>query len=553
MDPERIAVAQINTTVGDFEGNAETILDRVRTARQRGAELVCFPELAVCGYPPRDLLARPSFLQESEETLRTLAGEVEDVDVLVGYAGRSREGVGKSARNAAALLRDGSIEATYFKQLLPTYDVFDEARHFEPGKRSVSLNTDPPGAVTICEDIWNDPEFTGRYGQPRYDHNPLEDLEDEGIGLLVNLSASPYVRGKERFRAEMLQRLAEKYGTTIVMCNLVGGNDSLIFDGHSLVVSPTGEILAQGASFEEDLMLVDLSARARRAQPEFMDTTAAVYEALTLGLSDYMAKCGFGSAVVGLSGGIDSSLTGTLAADALGSENVLGVMMPTEISSEASVTDAEALAGNLGIETRRFEVQGTFEAYLDLFEEEFAGLEWDHTEENLQARIRGNILMALSNKYGHMLISTGNKSELAVGYCTLYGDMSGGLAVISDVPKTLVYKLSRYRNEVGESVVIPPDVLEKPPSAELSPGQLDQDELPPYEVLDDIIERYVNRRESPRRIVEAGYDRAVVEDVVRRIDRNEYKRQQAPIGLKITTKAFASGWRMPVAQRFDAP
>lgn len=549
MEYSSIAMGQINTTIGDFEGNADRIVDVSRTAKQRGADLVCFPELAICGYPPQDLLERPAFLEANRRALEDVGRRIEGCSVLVGYAESNPEEYGKRAHNAVALIEDGEIRDQYFKQLLPTYDVFDEARHFEPGEGSHRIGPDGNVAVTICEDIWNDPEFSGDHGQPRYEKNPLEVVADSGADVLINVSASPFVRGKDRRRTEMIRRLAEKYDLHLLLCNLVGGNDSLIFDGNSVAVNPDGDVLAKGAAFEEDLSLV----RPDRDDPvtvePFPGKAESVYRGLTLGLSDYLGKCGFDEALVGLSGGMDSTLTATLAVDALGPSNVHGVLMPSEITSAESVEDAQDLAENLGIDTRTLPIKALFDEYLDLFSEEFAGLERDHTEENLQARIRGNILMALSNKYGDILLTTGNKSELAVGYCTLYGDMNGGLAVISDVPKTMVYELAEYRNTRGH--VIPRRIFEKPPSAELAPDQEDEDELPPYSVLDDVLEYYVEDRLPPGEIIEKGYEREVVEEIVELIDLNEYKRQQAPIGLKVTSKSFTMGWHMPIAQHFE--
>jgi NAD+ synthase (glutamine-hydrolysing) len=426
--------------------------------------------------------------------------------------------------------------------------VFDESRHFEPGDEITTIGPDNEIALTICEDIWNEPGHSSGHGQPRYERNPLGQVAETDAEVLVNLSASPFVRDKPEKRVRMIQDLAQKYDLTIVFANLVGGNDSLIFDGTSVAVDSQGNVIDQADSFREDLVVVS-------AEPEttvtasFQDRAESVYRGLTVGLRDYMGKCGFDEALVGLSGGMDSSLTATLAVDALGVTNVHGVLMPSEITSSESVEDAEELADNLGIDTRTFPIKELFKNYLQLFDEEFAGLEWDTTEENLQARIRGNILMALSNKYGHLLLTTGNKSELAVGYCTLYGDMTGGLAVISDVPKTMVYEVAEYRNTRGH--VIPRRVFEKPPTAELAPDQKDEDELPPYPILDEIIELYVEERMPPSAIAEEGFDLKVVNKVVRMIDLNEYKRQQAPIGLKVTSKSFTMGWRMPIAQNFE--
>ncbi|MFB6356556.1 MAG: NAD+ synthase [bacterium] len=547
---KKIALGQVNTTIGDFEGNVRKIVDYSNRAADRGAELIVFPELALTGYPPQDLLERPSFVQANLDALGKVESKVGEIDVLIGYVEKNAESTGNPVHNAAAYISDGVVESRHFKSLLPSYDVFDEDRHFEAGGEVVMTGPDNNIAVTICEDIWNDPEYTGSYDQPKYERNPFQEVLEHDPELIINLSASPFVKGKERFRAGMAQALADKSGVPLLLCNLVGGNDSLVFDGHSLAINGDGDFLEVGAGFEEELVVVDFNESGVK-DVQFEDVLDNVYDGLVTGLYDYLDKCGFDSALVGLSGGMDSSLTVTLAADALGPDNVTGILMPSEISSEASVTDAEDLADNLGIETKTFAIHDVFDEYLDVFEEEFAGLSWDTTEENLQARIRGNILMAMSNKYGDIVLSTGNKSEFAVGYSTLYGDLSGGLAVISDVPKTMVYKLAEHRNERGH--VIPENVFSKPPSAELAPDQKDQDVLPSYDVLDEIIERYVERKESSRAIVEAGFDQQVVEDVIRRIDLNEYKRQQAPIGLKITSKSLGAGWRMPITQQFDSP
>ncbi len=545
---KRIAIGQINTTIGDFEGNLSRIVEYAREAAREGAQLICFPELALCGYPPQDLVEIPSFVESNRRALEGLADRVDGIDVLVGHVEPNRRDVGKPVHNAASLVRGGEIAATFSKSLLPTYDVFNEARYFEPASRADFLPGPGQVGVTICEDIWNDPEFPGTFNQPRYERNPLEELRENGAEVVLNLAASPFVRGKDRFRHEMYSRLAEKYGVTLVACNLVGGNDALVFDGNSMVFNDRGELLASARSFEEDLLVVDLQGEPRDFEPP--GEVETVFRTLTLGLSDYFKKCGVSRGVVGKSGGIDSSMTAAVANEAIGAMNVLGVMMPSEISSEASLTDAEKLADNLSIETRIFPIQEVFESYLGLFEEEFAGLGWDTTEENLQARVRGNILMALSNKYGHIVLSTGNKSELAVGYCTLYGDMTGGIGVLSDVPKTTVYELARWVNRNREGEIIPESVIEKPPSAELAPDQRDQDELPPYELLDRVIERYVERRQSRRQIVESGFDPDLVDDVIGRIDANEYKRQQAPLGLKVTSRALGAGRVMPIAHRF---
>ncbi len=550
---ERIALAQINTTVGDFSGNLKKILTFAGRAGEQGADLVCFPELTLCGYPPRDLLFRSSFLEANQQALEELKSKITDLSLIVGYAAENTGGKGKPVCNRAVWLENGEIIWEYSKNLLPTYDVFDEARHFESGRPpQVKRNF----VLTICEDLWNVSELESDFLSRDYDLQPLEAIDSSKLETIVNISASPFVRRKNKFRRKLFSHLAQKYSASLLFCNQVGGNDSLVFDGNSAVFNRAGEMVEKAAAFSEDLLVFERkklnssrgSSRAIVEEPAVESEAASIYEALKLGLQDYMKKCNFDRVLLGLSGGIDSSITACIAADALGSENVLGVLMPSRISSEESVLHAQELAENLAIKTKKYQIQDLFEGYLDLFADDFAETEWGTTEENLQARVRGNILMALSNKFGRLLISTGNKSELAVGYCTLYGDMTGGLALISDVPKTMVYKLAEYRNEINP--VVPRAVIEKPPSAELSPEQEDQDVLPPYEVLDAIIEAYVEKHNSIREIVAAGYEEELVEDVVRMIDYNEYKRQQAPIGLKVTSKSFGAGWEMPIAQRF---
>jgi NAD+ synthase (glutamine-hydrolysing) len=543
----RIALGQINTTVGDFGYNVGKIVDFARRAETQGAQLVCFPELSVCGYPPQDLVERPAFMRANERALREIAKRVDNIDVVVGYVENNLSQIGKPAFNAAAWISGGEVVSRHYKSLLPSYDVFNENRYFEEG--SVVIPAGPEGdcAVTICEDIWNEAGYENKYSQVTYARHPLEEAAAFNPEFVINISASPFIRGKDRYRNKFFKFLARKYAVPLIVCNQVGGNDSLIFDGNSTVINASGEVLAKANAFEEQLLVVDLDGKT--SEPVFPEEVESVYEALKLGLKDYLDKCGFENVVLGLSGGIDSSLTASIAVDALGKERVLGLMLPTDISSEESVIHARKLAANLGVETKVIHIQNLFDGYLDLLAEDFAGTGWDTTEENLQARIRGNILMAFSNKYNRMLLASGNKSELAVGYCTLYGDMTGGMGVISDVPKTMVYELAGYCNRSGE--VIPSEIIEKPPAAELSPGQVDQDDLPSYEILDEIIERYVELNQTPEEIIEKGLDPIVVEDVVHRIDYNEYKRQQSPVGLKVTSKSFGAGRAMPIAQRFE--
>jgi NAD+ synthetase len=542
----RVALAQINTTVGDLAGNEA----RIRAAYQRGVEagveVVVFPELAVTGYPPRDLLLRPDFVQSNLEVLDRLAGAAGTTGLLVGYVGRNGIRPGRELTNAVALLQSGRIQAVRTKTLLPTYDVFDEDRYFEPALENgiVTLGTRSLG-LTICEDVWNDEDF---WRDRRYRRNPAAELAAAGAELIINISASPWHLGKDRTRGEMLESLVRKTGVPLVYCNLVGGNDELIFDGGSLVLNSLGEVVGAGRRFEEDFLVIDTGAAALAAAPRRLMEEEEVYQALVLGTRDYLWKCGFKSALLGLSGGIDSAVTACLAVAALGAENVRGVALPSPYSSQGSLDDARALAANLGIRYDVIPIGPPFGSVKGQLEEQFEGRAEDVTEENIQARLRGVILMALSNKFGSLLLTTGNKSELAVGYCTLYGDMCGGLAVISDVPKTMIYRLARWINR--EQEIIPSASLTKPPSAELRPNQTDQDSLPPYEVLDAVLERYVVEAQSVEDIVRAGYDPGIVRKVARLIDSSEYKRRQAAPGLKVTSKAFGVGRRIPIAQRY---
>jgi NAD+ synthetase len=544
----KIALAQINTTVGDFPGNVERIVKYARYAQERSADLVVFPELALCGYPPRDLVEQPEFVQRSEEELQRLARLLPPLPALVGYVRRSHAGQGKPVANAAALLHGGKVALDYAKILLPSYDVFDESRYFEPGN-AIGLYEFAGFrlGVTICEDTWNDKHFWKKRLYPR---DPVEECVHAGANLLLNIASSPYNTEKIQLRHDMLQTIARQRRIPVVYVNHVGGNDQLVFDGSSMAFNARGELVARAQSFEEDLVVFDTTDGVKEIHPAPASETEAVYQALHLGVRDYVGKCGFQKVIVGLSGGIDSSLVATLAADAVGPENVLGVSMPGPYSSPGSLRDAGALAARLGVDFRVVPITPIFESYLSTLDPAFEGLPRDVTEENIQARIRGNILMALSNKFGALVLSTGNKSELGVGYCTLYGDMAGGLAVIADVPKTLVYELARYVNRAGER--IPQACLEKAPSAELRPNQTDQDTLPPYEVLDVILRAYIEENLSAQEIVaKYGLDSALVRETIRRVNGAEYKRQQAPPTLKVTAKAFGIGRRYPIAQKFS--
>lgn len=540
----KLALAQLNTTVGDLSGNVAKIREAYQRAVAAGADLVLTPELAITGYPPRDLLVKRRFIADNLHALEELTRVVGETALVVGYVDINPHRPGREWFNAAAFIERGTIIARRYKTLLPTYDVFDEDRYFQPAAKNEPFTwRGQRVGLTICEDIWSAQE---KWSLHRYPRDPVRELGL--VDLLLNISASPFHLGKERLRREMVQAVARDYRVVLAYCNQVGGNDELIFDGHSIVLDPAGRILAQAAGFREELLLVDLTTAKPVLPPEAAEIEL-LHDALVLGLRDYVQKCGFRSVVLGLSGGIDSAVTACLAVEALGPENVVGVSMPSQFSSKGSIEDARQLAQNLGIRWLMLPIQEAFESVKRTLAPVFQGLPEDATEENVQARLRGIVLMALSNKFGHLLLTTGNKSELAVGYCTLYGDMAGGLAVIADVPKTRVYELARYINRARE--IIPAASLTKPPSAELRPNQTDQDTLPPYEVLDAILTRYVEETKSTAEIVaETGFDEKLVREIVRKIDLNEYKRKQAPPCLRVTTKAFGIGRRVPIAQRY---
>jgi len=544
----KIALGQINPTVGDFSGNAAKIVDFSLRARAAGAGLILFPELSVCGYPPRDLVERPTFVAKNRESAERIAAETSGIAVICGLVTPAHSDTGKSVMNSAAWLMDGKVAFIQSKMLLPTYDVFDEMRNFAPAKaQELFPFCGNRMALTICEDAWNDKQF---WLKRLYTQDPIESLVQKGGNFVLNISASPFWIGKRELRRDMLASIARQHKVPVVLVNQVGGNDSLVFDGSSLVLNREGAVIAQGKSFEEDLIYFDSQHLTGEMHDQIAGDEASAYAALVLGTRDYMGKCGFKKAIIGLSGGIDSALTAVIAADAVGPENVIGVGMPGPYSSQGSIDDARVLAQNLGIRFELISINPAYEAYRGMLQPVFAGQKEDVTEENIQARARGTLLMALSNKFGAIVLSTGNKSELGVGYCTLYGDMVGGLAVISDLPKTLVYRLSHYAN--SRKPVIPKDTLEKPPSAELRPNQKDSDSLPPYEVLDAVLEDYVEDAHSAQQISsDRGFDIDVVQRVIRLVDRAEYKRQQAAPGLKISPKAFGYGRRFPIAAKSE--
>lgn len=542
----KVALAQINTVVGDLKGNSFKIIKNIERARQSGADLIVFPELSITGYPPKDLIEHKWFVRKNRKYLETIATHCIDIAAIVGFVDFAPEMPGKKLYNSAALLQNRKIKSIHNKTLLPTYDVFDEGRYFASAKSvcPAIINGKKIG-ISICEDIWNDELYWGRFRE--YPADPIEALAKEGIELLVNISCSPFTLNKRELKLKMFQNTVKRYSVPLIHVNHVGGNDSLIFDGWSFVMNPKGEILCQTTDFNEDFALYDFATGSGEIHPCTSLKCERLHQALILGISDYVKKCGFKKVIVGLSGGIDSSLVAALAAEALGSENVFGISMPSRFSSQGSLDDAKELALNLGIKYKVIPIETVFEAYLDTLSSDFAGTNFNIAEENIQARIRGNILMALSNKFGYLVLSTGNKSELAVGYCTLYGDMSGGLAVISDVPKTLVYELCSYMNE--KKKIIPESVMTKPPSAELRPNQKDTDSLPEYEVLDPIIKGYVEDHQSISEIASSlSLDKKLVHKIIDMIDKNEYKRRQAAPGLKVTGRAFGDGWRMPIAR-----
>ena len=540
----KIALCQINPIVGDFDHNTSLIMEWSERAANQGCSLAVFPELSLVGYPPKDLLERPSFIRENLRRVDMLAEQIKSISVLFGYVDMNPNFTGKPLLNCVALIRNGKIAGKGGKRLLPAYDVFDETRYFEPAPEGLVFELDGQRlGVTICEDIWNVGDFEG---VQRYDIDPVSDLMTKGVEILVNLSASPYTLHKRSVRKGIMEKLATRYGVPTIYCNQVGGNDDVLFDGASMVVDPRGRLILMGREFEEDLLVWDSRQESPPLHDPIRPDEESILKGLVMGTRDYLRKCGFRKAIVGLSGGIDSSLVAVVAQRALGAGNVMGVSMPSPYTSPMSREDAAKLAENLGIGFQEIPITEIYDTFRGALAPVFAGLKEDETEENIQARVRGTLLMALSNKFNAILLSTGNKSEIAVGYCTIYGDMNGGLAVISDIPKTMCYKVARYINRDQE--IIPARVISRPPSAELRPDQKDQDTLPPYEILDGIIDAAVVRNLGFQEIVDLGYDPATVKDVLKRITVNEYKRRQAPPGLKITTKAFGYGRRYPIAR-----
>ncbi|MBP0035534.1 MAG: NAD+ synthase [Roseofilum sp. Belize BBD 4] len=555
----KIAIAQLNPTIGDLEKNAQMILKSAEIAAAQGAIVLLTPELSLCGYPPRDLLNYPVFIDKMNHLIEDLARKIPpDLIVCVGTVSRNlaatKQG-GKELFNSVVALYKGKVLAEFHKRLLPTYDVFDEDRYFEPGHESqvLAIHTDRVNlriGVTICEDLWNDEQF---WGKRSYPINPLADLMDKNVDIVVNLSASPYSLNKPVLRRSMLSYSASRYQVPIIYVNQVGGNDDLIFDGHSLAVNHTGNVVAQLQGFKSDFQVLTFDQKQQDllgdSQPLSEDENLEIWSALVLGVQDYARKCGFGQIVLGLSGGIDSALVAAIAAEAIAPSQVLGVLMPSPYSSEHSITDALQLAQNLGIQTQTLAIGDLMSRFDRTLDPLFAQTKPGVAEENIQSRIRGNLLMAIANKFGHLLLSTGNKSEMAVGYCTLYGDMDGGLAAIADVPKTRVYSLCRWLNQRSGKEIIPEHILVKPPSAELKPDQCDQDSLPDYDILDDILHRLIHDHQSPETIADAGHDPAIINKVLHLVKRAEFKRRQAPPGLKITSRAFGTGWRMPIAAK----
>lgn len=551
----KIAIAQLNPIIGDLVGNSQHILVAAQKAREQGADLLLTPELSLCGYPPKDLLLNPSFIAALDHNLQQLSQKLpSQLRVLVGTVTPNPQAENRGEKplfNSVALLEKGEVKQIFHKRLLPTYDVFDEDRYFESGKSSKLFEWGNIRlGVTICEDLWNDEDF---WGKRSYAVNPITELVNQGANLIVNLSASPYRLQKQPLRESLLAHMVDRYQVPIIYVNQVGGNDDLIFDGNSFALNQSGKMVFRATAFQEDLAYLEWSDSQKDLLPSAIQTLpkteeAELFEALVLGVQDYARKCGFCQAILGLSGGIDSSLVAVIAVAALGAKNVLGILMPSPYSSDHSLDDAQALVENLGMKSETITIGPLMTIYDQQLSPLFAGTDFGIAEENLQSRIRGNLLMAIANKFGHLLLSTGNKSEMAVGYCTLYGDMNGGLAVIADLPKTRVFSLCHWLNQERE--IIPNNVLIKPPSAELKPGQLDQDSLPPYDILDAILDLLIHHHQSAEQMIQAGYEATTVHKICRLVSRAEFKRKQAAPVLKVTDRAFGTGWRMPIAGRW---
>jgi NAD+ synthase (glutamine-hydrolysing) len=542
----RIALAQLNPIIGDFSFNTDKMRGAAEKAKDRSCDLIVFPELAISGYPPRDLLEKNEFVEANLASLQGLVQSITGIGAICGYVDRNQGKGGNPLYNSAVLFEGGKILHRAHKRLLPTYDVFDETRYFEPGSECLSYPyKDHRIGLAVCEDIWNDREF---FMKPRYPIDPVERMVNEGADLIINVAASPYYVGKREFKRDMFLNIVKKYGIPIVYVNQVGGNDSVLFDGISCAYNAKGELVARARDFEEDMVIYDTTSQEGEVHPISRSDIESILNALVMGTGDYIRKCGFSKAVVGLSGGIDSALTAYVAVQSLGGDHVLLVFMPSRYTNKENIEDTKTLAANLGAELVTLPIDVEFETYLKDLSRLFDGVATELTGQNLQARIRGTMLMAISNKLGHLLLATGNKSEYAVGYCTLYGDMNGGLAVLADVPKTSVYRIARFINRDRE--IIPERIITKPPSAELKPDQRDQDDLPPYEILDEILTAYIEDNKSPDEIVAMGFDPFTVKDIIARVDRTEYKRHQSPPGLKVTTKSFGYGRRYPIAQRY---
>lgn len=540
----KIAICQINPVIGDLEYNSSLIKNAAKTAKESGCVLAVFPEMSLLGYPPRDLLEKSAFIDENLAQLNKLSSEIWGISILCGYVDRNPLATGKPYINGVALIRDGQVISKGGKRLLPAYDVFDETRYFEPSRESMIFELEEKRwGVTLCEDVWSGANFPGT---PQYDVDPVSELAGSEIEILINMSASPYTLNKGPLRLDLLKQLARQYNTPIIYCNQVGGNDELLFDGLNMVVDQSGRLICLGKQFEPDMVIWDTDKTYKEINDPWPPEEETLLKGLVMGTRDYLSKCGFSKTVLGLSGGIDSSLVAFIAREAVGPENVMAISMPSPYTSEISRECARQLAENLEIQLEEISINNLFDNYKIALAPLFDGLQEGTAEENIQARIRGNLLMALSNKFDALLLSTGNKSELAIGYCTLYGDMSGGLAVIADVPKTLCYRLASYINRKEE--IIPNEIITRPPSAELKPNQKDQDVLPPYPVLDDILEAAIEKNLGMDEIVDMGHAPDVVKDVMHRLAFNEYKRRQAPTGLKINTKAFGYGRIYPIAR-----